>query len=146
MLDVTAVKQVLLNRLPAEEGNRLKPYKDSVGKTTIGIGRNLDDVGISMAESLYLCSNDLDRTIADLDKNQPWWRNLDNVRASVLLDMAFNMGDELAGHGLQSFVGTLSLVSTGNYSEAAAGMRTSTWAKQVGQRAQNLANMMENGV
>lgn len=54
--------------LKLDEGLRLKPYRDTVGKLTIGIGRNLDDVGISEAEAEYLLSNDLDRTISDLDK------------------------------------------------------------------------------
>ena len=34
----------LKNDIKRHEGFRSKPYKDTVGKTTIGYGRNLDDV------------------------------------------------------------------------------------------------------
>jgi lysozyme len=37
----------LIAELVKDEGLRLKPYKCTAGKTTIGVGRNLDDVGIS---------------------------------------------------------------------------------------------------
>ena len=36
------------------EGLRLKPYRDTAGKLTIGVGRNLDDVGVSEAEAFAL--------------------------------------------------------------------------------------------
>ena len=78
--------------LKLDEGLRLKPYRDTVGKLTIGIGRNLDDVGISEAEAKYLLSNDLDRTISDLDKYMLWWQTLDTPRRRVILNMAFNLG------------------------------------------------------
>lgn len=37
----------LQEQLIRDEGVRKFPYKDTVGKTTIGVGRNLDDVGLS---------------------------------------------------------------------------------------------------
>ena len=45
--------------LIADEGLRLKPYTDTVGKITIGIGRNLTDVGISKEEAYALCDTDI---------------------------------------------------------------------------------------
>ena len=44
----------LLSDLVRDEGLRLRPYADTVGKTTIGVGRNLTDVGISHDEALAL--------------------------------------------------------------------------------------------
>ena len=40
--------------LARHEGLQLKPYLDTVGKLTIGYGRNLDDVGISKGEALAM--------------------------------------------------------------------------------------------
>ena len=40
-------------QLILHEGLRLKPYRDTVGKLTIGVGRNLDDVGITRAEAFF---------------------------------------------------------------------------------------------
>ena len=62
----------LREQLVIHEGMRLKPYKDSVGKLTIGVGRNLDDVGITEVEALELLENDIHRVMDDLDRNVPW--------------------------------------------------------------------------
>ena len=131
----------LMAELERDEGVRFRPYKDSVGKTTIGVGRNLDDVGISNVEARQLLLNDIARTTADLDKALPWWRTLDEVRQRVLVNMAFNMGTG----GLVKFRQTLVFVKAGMWGAAADGMMASLWAKQVGPRAARLAAMMRTG-
>jgi lysozyme len=130
----------LVSELCRDEGVRLKPYVDTVGKTTIGVGRNLTDVGISQDECNALLENDIGRTTAWLDRNLPWWSTLDPVRQRVLVNMAFNMGG-----GLLSFANTLAAVQRGDYAAAANGMLASKWATQVGARATRLADMMRNG-
>lgn len=129
------------SELIRDEGVRLKPYRDTVGKLTIGIGRNLDDVGISPVEAAQLLDSDIQRTAAELDAALPWWRGLDEVRQRVILNMAFNLGVA----GLLGFKNTLINVRDGHYAAAAAGMLASKWAVQVGQRAQRLADMMMKG-
>lgn len=153
--------------LVRDEGVRYRAYKDSVGKWTIGCGRNLDDVGISAAETaqlhitvkscrqkgithaqmLVLLDNDIDRSQADLDRELPWWRNLDLVRQRVLNNMCFNMGIGSArrGTGLLGFKNTLGLVKRGLYSMAADNMLKSKWARQVHGRADRLAMLMREG-
>jgi lysozyme len=54
-----------------DEGLKLKPYTDTVGKLTIGIGRNLTDRGISRQEALVLARNDVDAAAAELDRFAP---------------------------------------------------------------------------
>lgn len=129
------------SELIRDEAMKLKPYRDSVGKLSIGVGRNLDDVGISQIEAAQMLDSDIRRTADALDKALPWWRGLDEVRQRVLLNMAFNMGVA----GLLGFKHTLADVQAGNYDFAAAGMLASKWAGQVGDRAQRLANMMMKG-
>lgn len=131
----------LLAELKRDEGVRLKPYTDTVGKLTIGVGRNLSDVGISDDECTSMLENDIARTAASLDAKLPWWRDLDPVRQRVILNMCFNMGIA----GLMTFVNTLAFVKSGNWSAAANGMLASKWATQVGARAQRLAQMMRTG-
>lgn len=41
------------------DGLRLKPYRDTRNKLTIGVGRNLDDVGITREEALMLPNNEI---------------------------------------------------------------------------------------
>jgi lysozyme len=131
----------LIKQLRRDEGVRLKPYKDTVGKLTIGIGRNLDDVGISNVEADTLLKNDVTRAMADLDKHLPWWATLDDARRGVLVNMAFNLGI----HGLLGFKNTLRMIETGRYNDAADNMLQSKWATQVGVRAQRLATQMRTG-
>jgi lysozyme len=131
----------LLAELEVDEGLRLKPYRDSVGKLTIGIGRNLDDKGISEAAARFLLGEDVLEVEAGLDEALPWWRQQEEVRQRVLANMAFNMG--LAG--LLQFTNTLAAVREGRYEDAASGMLTSLWARQVGPRATRLAEMMRTG-
>ena len=54
----------LLAELGRDEGRRLKPYLNTVGKTTIGVGRNLTDIGISDGECDLLLEHDVARSVA----------------------------------------------------------------------------------
>lgn len=131
----------LLKQLDLHEGLELKPYKDTVGKLTIGVGRNLTDRGISKEEAYYLLRNDVAIAITELDKNLSWWKGLDEIRQRVLADMCFNLGiTKLLG-----FKNTLELIRKGDYESAASAMLNSLWAKQVKGRATRLANMMRTG-
>ena len=133
--------EILKNMLRKHEGLRLQPYHDTVGKLTIGIGRNLDDVGISTAEAMFLLDNDIRRAEDDLDTHCPWWRDMDETRQLVIADMCFNMGIGT----LLGFKNSLKAMKEGRYSDAADGMGQSKWAVQVGPRATHLISMMREG-
>lgn len=132
----------LVEQLIDHEGEKLFPYVDTVGKTTVGVGRNLTDVGISKEESRILLANDIKKVVAGLDAALPWWDSLSEARQRVLADMAFNLGLK----GLLGFKNTLALVQRGDYDEAADNMLLSKWATQVGRRATTLAGMMRRGI
>jgi lysozyme len=132
----------IVEQLTRDEGVRLKPYRDSVGKLTIGIGRNLDDKGISLAEAQLFLQDDIRDVQAELQKALPWVYQLDDARRGVLENMAYNMGvGKLLG-----FHDTLSFIQKGQYDNAATAMLHSLWAKQVGVRATRLAEQMRTGV
>lgn len=136
-------RTLLIRELERDEGVVLHAYRDSLGKTTIGIGRLLDAPGgITLAEARYLLDNDLARVELELDAHIGWWRSLDDVRQRVLMNMCFNLGIE----GLLGFKRTLSDVKAGHYEQAAKDMLDSRWATQVGRRAERLAAMMRTGV
>lgn len=134
MIDINALKSML----EQHEALKLKPYRDSVGKLTIGVGRNLDDVGISVEEAMMLLEHDIEKVLAALDRSLSWWRTLSDVRQLVLADMCFNLG---VG-GLVGFKKFLAAAQAGEFDLAAAEMLNSTWAEQVGSRATTLAGMM----
>lgn len=133
-----------LDQLTRHEGFRRSAYQDSKGYWTIGIGRMIDkrlNGGITEEEARYLLLNDLDRCAANLDSKLPWWKSLSDSRRYVLLNMCFNLGiSKLLG-----FKNTLAMIQRGDYKGAARGMLNSLWAKQVGDRAKELAKQMEQG-
>ena len=129
------------------EGVVLKPYRDTTGHITIGVGHNLKAKPVKIIKSttithaLQLLQSDIMDTVCDLDDYLPWWRELCEIRAVVLVDMAFNMGIG----GLLTFKSMLAAVRLGDYREASIQMLHSRWAKQVGHRARRLAHMMKTG-
>ncbi|HHT8835097.1 TPA: glycoside hydrolase family protein [Burkholderia cenocepacia] len=126
--------------LTRDEGRKPRIYTDTVGKVSGGIGRNLTDKGFRDNEIDLMYQNDVAETEAWLDRNLPWWRQLDPVRQRVIMNMAFNMRGRLL-----TFVNTLAAMQRGDYGAAADGMLASKWATQVGARATRLANMMRSG-
>ena len=119
---------------------RPKPYRGSGGKLTIGVGRNLDDVGITEEEALYLLKNDIRRTLKFLRTMLPFWDELTETRKTALADMCFNLGPK----GFLSFKKMLKALSEGDYERASREMLDSKWARQVGRRAEELAEMMRD--
>lgn len=144
VLDKTALREQLKEHEgtgPVKNG-RFYPYRDSVGKLTIGYGRNLDDRGLSLQEVELLLDNDIEEHMQELFEKVPWIKRLDGVRQSVLVDMAFNLGVA----GLLAFKRTLTSVQNGDYTLAGMQMLASKWARQVKRRALTLSKMMRTGV
>jgi lysozyme len=112
--------------LKQEEGLRLKPYHCSAGKLTIGVGRNLDDVGITEDEAYQLLVNDIERVTMDLDAHIPWWRQVDHDRQTILISMAFQMGIA----GLMKFKRFIAAMERGDFLTAADEMLDSKWARE----------------
>ena len=134
-------RQLLKDELIRDEGLKLKPYRCTAGKLTIGVGRNLDDVGISASEAMMLLDHDIERVLAQLNMHLPWWHKLSENRARVLINMAFQLGI----NGLLKFKNTLTLIQAEKYQDAAKAMLDSKWAQQTPNRARRLAKMMEEG-
>lgn len=134
-------KESLKNILIRHEGLKLKPYKDTVGKLTIGVGRCLDTTGISPIEANMLLDNDIERVCEECQKAFPWFEALCDTRKMVIASMAFNLGLE----GLQAFTKMFKAIEAKDYDAASNQMLSSKWAGQVGSRAVELAEMMRDG-
>ena len=122
------------------EGLRLAPYKDSVGKLTVGYGHNIDDLGISQAVADVMLKEDVNVAYHDAYRFD-WFAGLDGVRRAVVINMVFNLG-------LPRFTGfkkTIALIERGDYWAASQEMLDSKWAEQVGSRAIELSEMMQTG-
>ena len=132
--------QKLIENLKRHEGLRLKPYLCSEGKITIGFGRNLEDMGISEKEAEMLLMSDIQRCYEELNVFS-WFHDLDQVRQEAMVNMLFNLGLPT----FLEFKRTLKFMAEGAYSQAAEEMLDSKWARQVGDRATELAYMVETG-
>lgn len=130
----------LIDTLIRHEGMRVFPYKDTVGKLTIGVGRNLDDNGISSDEAKYLLNNDINSAYREA-QGFWWFDELNDVRQEVVVNMIFNMGYPT----FCQFKNMIEAIKEENWPLAKKEMLDSRWAKQVGTRAIELANAMEQG-
>ena len=151
-----------INKLIAHEGLRLQVYQDTLGIDTIGIGRNLEDrgitkeeldwmdipnmdavyeYGITEADAMYLAKNDVQIVEKELVRSHPCVEELDAVRQLVLVDMAFNMGVPR----LSKFKKMWAAIHENKFDIAAKEMLDSRWANQVKSRSTKLAHAMHHG-
>jgi len=129
----------IADQLILHEGLRLKPYHCPAGKLTIGIGRNLEDKGITEKEALMLLENDIQECLEDLKTIFNKFDMLPESAQRVLVDMRFNLGHE----GFRKFKNMIKAVKQQDFHSAAQEMRDSLWYHQVGKRAETLAEMMQ---
>lgn len=134
-------RALLRKQLIRDEGIRLKPYRCTAGKLTIGVGRNLDDVGLTEDEALALLDHDIDRCILQLAGAFPWFASLDVVRQRVLVNLCFNLGLPR----LSTFVRMLAALERRDFTTAAAELRDSKWYSQVGTRGPRLVASLASG-
>ena len=92
IVDEDKLRKILIDH----EALRLKVYKCSAGKNTIGIGRELDNHGISEKEAHYLLENDIAEVIKDLSfifsHKDLGFESFSENRKLALCDMRFQLG------------------------------------------------------
>ena len=134
-------KQRLFTQLRLHEGVEHKPYKCTAGYLTIGVGRNIEERGLSDDEIDYILSNDVNIATDELVESFDWYADLDPIRQRVVIDMVFNLGMPR----FKQFKNMIAAIESGDWMEASNQMMDSRWAEQVGLRASRLAEMMETG-
>ena len=135
--DITSLEDQLIDH----EGLELKPYQCTAEKLTIGVGRNIEDRGITEDEARYLLKNDIRIVEDELLEKKPVVAGLDAVRQRVLVDMGFNLGIPT----LLKFQNMWIAIEEEDWEEASAQAMDSRWAKQVGRRAERLCEAMATG-
>ena len=127
----------LTDLLIKHEGLRLKPYQCTAGKTTIGVGRNLTDNGITEKEALMMLNRDINVCIQELGQYE-WFESLDGARRDAIIDLYFCVG----GPSFSQFHNLIRAISTENWQSAGAEVLNSKFARQTGNRAVELADML----
>lgn len=124
-----------------EDTDTYHPYRDSVGKLTIGHGHNLDDRGLDADVVEHQLRNDIHHVLEDC-RRLDYWDSLDPVRQLVVADLVFNLGLPR----WKSFVKANAALRLRDYKLAATEMEDSRWYRQTGRRARKLSRSMRSGV
>ncbi len=127
-------------QLIKHEGFESKVYHCPAGRLTIGVGRNLEDKGITREEALYLLRNDIKECETDLRTIFDNFEEIDKIRKNVLIDMRFNLGPSR----FRQFKKMIAAVRKKDFQKALKEMKNSNWYRQVGKRGENLCEMMES--
>jgi len=121
------------------EDLKLETYIDTTGHLTIGWGHNLaNGITKEMAEFIFQC--DLKQTVFDLQKCAWYIIQPENIK-NALINMNFNLGITK----LLQFKKMIQALYDKNYTVASMEALDSIWAKQVGQRAKDIALMIKQG-
>lgn len=133
------VKDMLIR----DEGFLLKPYMDSVGVLTIGVGRNLKDNGISKKEAEVMLHNDIMKAMEGLIKifGEDFLDNISKARQMALVNMMFNLGETR----FRQFKRMISAIKDNDWEQAATEAMDSFWAKQVKSRAVRICALLKDG-
>ena len=135
---------MIVEMLRKHEGVETHAYKCTANKTTIGVGRNIDPdggIGLTDSEIDFILANDVRRVNTELVDTFKWYKSLDAPRKDAMMDMAFNMGLPR----LKQFKKSLAAMANADYELAAVNFLKSRWAKQVGQRAITVTDMIRSG-
>lgn len=129
----------LVTQLRRDEGVRYRPYLDSKGILTVGVGRNIRDVPFSEDEVNLMLVNDIKVRLHELSA-YPWFQGMDEVRQAAIVNMSF------AGIGtLLHFPHMIAAIARKDWKTAAEELMDSLYAKQVGERADRLSKQLLSG-
>lgn len=145
--------QRVIEQLKRHEGLRLYVYDDATGREirkgsrvqghpTIGVGRLLTSArGLSTIEIEMLLENDIEVVVDELNRNIPWWNDLNEARQAVMVNLCFNLG----WPRLSLFENMLDAAEKGNWDRAADELMDSKWFRQVGLRGLELVEQLRSG-
>lgn len=120
-----------------EEGFREKPYLDTLGVPTFGIGFTY----ITEEEADVILAGRIEEIKTKLTEVYDWYDNLTEARKAVMISMVYQLGF----NGLSKFKRFLAAMADGDYSTASYEMLDSLWARQTPHRAERQSKMIIRG-
>lgn len=146
----------ICKRLEFHEGCKLKPYKCTAGKWTIGIGRCYETNpftpqelkaigdykhGITKNAAIMLLKNDVQKCLDNLN-SWIWFHDLDEERKYALIDMCFQLGFD----GLKKFKNMLKYMQQHKFESAAYECLNSIYGIQTPTRAKRISHLIKTGI
>ena len=139
----------VIEMIKQHEGVKLKPYKDTKGLWTVGVGHLIGDGKslppewnreFTMAEIDALFAKDYEHHKKQAEKT-PGWDKANPKGQGALIDLAFNMG----GAWYKKFKNASAALAAGDFKKAADELIDSDWYKQVKGRAVTIVNLIRDG-
>lgn len=126
----------LKGMLEHDEGLRLKPYQCTAGKWTIGVGRNIQDVGISKTTAYQMLDEDITKCLRSCRAifGDELWNKWGPERRMGWINFAFQLGPA----GMLGFRNTLRAAMAEDWKTVEANLRLSKWIRQTPQRAERV--------
>ena len=149
--------ELWMRKLIKNEGMRLKPYRCTLGKLTIGVGRNLEDNPLNFEEkkacgdymhgitengAKMLLRNDIIRCYGEVSSLFKDYKKLSEGRQFALLDMCFQLGFK----GLKKFRIMKKAIDNKDFDLASEACLKSLYAKQTPNRARKNAMAIKSGI
>lgn len=135
-MDIERLKETLKRH----EGVRTMPYKCTANCLTTGVGHNLDTMPLTMRAIEVILEDDIEIAVKDLRRNLMFFDDLPGKVQEVLVNMAFNLGITR----LMQFEKMLSAIADQRWDQAADEALDSRWARQVGNRSIELADVLRS--
>lgn len=127
--------------LSDDEGFRSKMYKCPRGFNTIGYGFNLDTNELPEVIAKLWLRYLIEQLSLELNSKLSFFKNLDDARKYVLINMAYQMGV----NGLLGFKKFLSFLEQNKYKEAVSELEDSQWHRDFPNRSNRLISIMIKG-
>lgn len=134
-------QQEIEEQLIKHEGFENKIYYCSMGKPTIGVGRNIENYGLSEEEIYFMLRNDIKKCTQDLNLVFDNFNDFDDILQHALIDMRFNLGYS----GFRKFKKMIKAIKNKNLEEAAEEAIDSRWYHQVRGRSKSIVSMIRGG-
>lgn len=134
------LKKILIKH----EGMVLYPYKDSKGKTTIGVGRNVTDRDewISETTALQMLEEDIEVCVFDLLNIFPNFKKYSEGQQIALISIRFQCGSR----GFRGFKRMIKAIKAGDWEMAFKEGKDSLWYREFTKRASEVLDLFFEGI
>lgn len=129
-----------IEQLKHDEGYRNKLYKCTANKWTIGIGYNIEDRGLPdsiIMELAYMVVMECYKDLTDIFTPE-YFNSLPEAKQVALINMMYNLGKPT----FLQFKRTIKAIKEGRWKDVEKFALESKWAKQVGKRANRIAQIL----
>ena len=139
----------IMSMIARHEGKKLKPYQDSLGLWTVGVGHLIGD-GKSLPADMnrQFSEEEVDAMFAEDYKHHksaamkiPGYNNLNESGQAALIDLTFNMGPAW----YKKWPNFTKSLEEGDIEGAAKNLEQSKWYSQVGNRAPEIVGLLKKG-